>query len=132
MKKLLAALLVSIFMLSHGVCSDLLTRFATVSISSNGHLWFNVPVDLSTAVYNPQTKQKEIYMTVDVPAGQRVNFVRSPGYLSQNIFFNPIPMPECPGCVILGLMILIIGGIIIYILIRTCEKLLPPTPTNNQ
>src|ERR1022692_1713760 len=100
MKKIIAVLLVSVFTLSHGLCSDMLTRFATVSISSNGHLWYNVPIDLSTAVYNPQTGQREIHMEVEVPAGESMQFSRlSSGYIANVYWFDPVP--DCIGCIIL-------------------------------
>lgn len=124
MKKLIAVLLVAVFTLSHGVCADILTRAVIVSISSNNHLWYNVPVDLSAAMVNLQTGQKEIHMTVELPPGETAKFVRSSGHHVENYSFIPFASPDCIGCIILGCLVLIIGGIVIYILIQTCRHLL--------
>jgi hypothetical protein len=110
-----------------------------VAYSTDLQTWVDLPfVDLSTAVVNPVTGQKEIRVEVEVPysvAMDTAMFFKSSSdniklkYLNTPIVVNG-PQPLAIGCagIIIAVMVIIVAGIIIYYLIKTCRRLLPPTP----
>jgi len=111
-----------------------------VAYSTDLQTWVDLPaVDLSTAVVNPVTGQKEIYIEVEVPYTAAMDtamfFKSSSDNIKLNYLNTPIvvngPQPQmiaaCAG-IIIAVMIIVVAGIIIHYLIKTCRRLLPPTP----
>lgn len=110
-----------------------------VDYATDLHSWVDLAdIDLTQAKYNPDTGKQEIHLEVEVPEGANAGFFRAANcemtfhYL--NIPFDNFSidsgiivqaLPYCGAGLIIGLLVLIIGAIIVYLLIKTCKRYLP-------
>lgn len=114
------------------------SRAATCAIaySTDYKAWpVEITVDLSTAVVNPTTGVKEIHVDWQIADVGDMAFFKSSAtnmtfqYIGAAIPSNTQVVEACAG-VIIGVLVLVVAGIVIYVLVKTCKKLLPPTPPN--
>ena len=118
------------------------TYSAFVQRSDNLTDWTTIAgIDLSTAVLNPYTGNREIHITIEVDeteTGARMFHAYATGELppptiaSYTVCSNSVPAAglttpiKCNGAVIIAVLVLVVAGIVIYVLIKTCKKLLGP------
>jgi hypothetical protein len=105
-------------------------------------------IDLSQAVTNSVSGQREIVVSIFVHTNaatavffEVINSTNNPpiqvsiiptNSISKLNLIGPIipqlvTLPAACAGIIIAIMVLIVSGIIIYILIKTCNRLLPPT-----
>ena len=110
-----------------------------VSYTLNLQDWTDiVNIDLSAVVYNPATGRNEI--VVEIPytnSVEKAMFFKSSATnmsfyyfnvpISSDIILPALVVPQC-NPIIIGVLVLVVAGIVIYVLVKTCKKLLPPNP----
>jgi hypothetical protein len=108
-----------------------------VAYSTDLQTWHDFPtVDLSTARANPVTGQLEIFVEIDLPyepVMETMMFFKSISDTMTLQYLNlPIPpnkpvdfqaaVVSCNAGIIIGILIVVVGSIIIYYIIKACKR----------
>ena len=100
-------------------------------MSCDGKTWFTEQItqqQLDSAVFNEQTGMKELTLEVELPyTGSPYNLVRTSGQLVGIIPMTNSPQPEIMCEMIIAIIIVIVGGVIIYELVKMCRTVLNPS-----
>ena len=99
------------------------TRQEYVSLNVNGQ-WITQelsPELLSTAVLNQRTGLRELTLEIDLPSFPTA-------YRTSGEMLGEIIQPQLVAECIVAVLVLIVGGIIIYYLLKVCKKKLPTKP----